>query len=252
MQPLSLNLRAQRLILDPTGHNVWEVVPSRKSVDPGKAALILCDVWDNHHSRGAVERLEAMLPQMNRTVAAARKKGVLIVHSPSDVIDFYKDHPARRRVAALPKIDPPQNSEHPDPPLPVDASDHGSDTNEPFDRATFVIPWTRQHPAITIDAERDAISADGREVFSLFAARSIGQVLIMGVHTNMCILHRSFAIKQIVKWGLDVALVRDLTDAMYNPARPPYVSHTEGTRLVIEFIEKFWCPTILSDDLMAS
>src|ERR1019366_5688267 len=126
---------------------------------------------------------------------------------------FYKDHPARRRATAFPKIDPPENSEHPDPPLPVDASDGGSDTNEIFDRATFVIPWTRQHPAIDIDPERDAISADGHECFSLFAARSIRQVLILGVHTNMCILHRSFAIKQLVKWGLDVALVRDLTDS---------------------------------------
>jgi hypothetical protein len=29
----------------------------------------------------------------------------------------------------------------------------------------------------------------------------------------------------------------------------PYVSHDEGTRLVIEFIEKFWCPTIESHQL---
>jgi len=36
---------------------------------------------------------------------------------------------------------------------------------------------------------------------------------------------------------------------MYDPATPPYVGHDEGTRLVIEFIEKFWCPTITSDQL---
>jgi hypothetical protein len=65
----------------------------------------------------------------------------------------------------------------------------------------------------------------------------------------MCILGRSFAIKQMVKWGMPIALCRDLTDSMYNPARPPYVSHDEGTRLIIEFIEKFWCPTVLSADL---
>jgi hypothetical protein len=32
---------------------------------------------------------------------------------------------------------------------------------------------------------------------------------------------------------------------MYNPEMPPYVSHEEGTRLVIEYIEKFWCLTSL-------
>ena len=72
----------------------------------------------------------------------------------------------------------------------------------------------------------------------------------MGVHTNMCVQHRSFAIKQMVRWGVPVALVRDLTDTMYNPAMPPYVSHEEGTRLVVEFIEKFWCPSVTSDQIV--
>jgi nicotinamidase-related amidase len=80
--------------------------------------------------------------------------------------------------------------------------------------------------------------------------RGIKNLIIMGVHTNMCVLGRSFAIKQMVKWGVNVVLVRDLTDAMYNPAKPPYVSHEEGTRLVVEYIEKFWCPSVLSEDLI--
>ena len=80
--------------------------------------------------------------------------------------------------------------------------------------------------------------------------RNVDRMLIMGVHTNMCVLHRTFAIKQMVRWGVDIALIRDLTDAMYNPAKAPYVSHEAGTQLVIEFIEKFWCPTLLSDDFI--
>ena len=71
----------------------------------------------------------------------------------------------------------------------------------------------------------------------------------MGVHTNMCVLNRSFGIKAMTRRGVDVMLCRDLTDAMYDPAKPPYVSHDEGTRLVVEYIEKFWCPTITSEDL---
>lgn len=49
---------------------------------------------------------------------------------------------------------------------------------------------------------------------------------------------------------MNVFLVRDLTDAMYNPKDSPYVSHDEGTQLVIGYIEKFWCPTIMSSDLI--
>ena len=103
---------------------------------------------------------------------------------------------------------------------------------------------------IEIDQDRDGISDDGREVYSFFRSRGISHLLIMGVHTNMCVLHRSFAIKQMVRWGQEVALIRDLTDTMYNPARSPYVSHDEGTRLVVEYIEKFWCPTVLSGDIL--
>ncbi|MDP6042216.1 MAG: isochorismatase, partial [Candidatus Latescibacteria bacterium] len=110
--------------------------------------------------------------------------------------------------------------------------------------------WTRQHAGIEIDQDRDVISDQGREICSYLQHKGIDRMLIMGVHTNMCILHRTFAIKQMVRWGIDMALIRDLTDAMYNPAKPPYVSHEDGTQLVISFIEKFWCPTVLSGDLI--
>jgi hypothetical protein len=55
----------------------------------------------------------------------------------------------------------------------------------------------------------------------------------MGVHTNMCVLGRPFGIRAMVKLGRKVVLVRDLTDAMYDPRQPPYVSHARGTELVI-------------------
>jgi hypothetical protein len=68
----------------------------------------------------------------------------------------------------------------------------------------------------------------------------IDTVLFMGVHANMCILNRSFGVRQLSKWGLRCVLVRDLTDAMYNPASRPFVSHAASTELVIEHIEKYW------------
>ena len=68
----------------------------------------------------------------------------------------------------------------------------------------------------------------------------------------MCVFHRTFAINQMVRWGMDVALIRDLTDAMYNPAMPPYVSHSKGTELVVEFIEKFWCASVESVDIIGA
>jgi nicotinamidase-related amidase len=203
-------------------------------------------MWDNHWSRGAVEREAELIPPMNRVLAAARERGAQIIHAPSETMDFYTDHPARRRIQMVPPIAPPADLPHDTPPLPVDAADYGSDTGE----TTTFKAWSRQHPAVVIDEERDLISDNGREIYSYLQHHAIEQVLIMGVHTNMCVLNRSFAIKQMVRWGVNIALVRDLTDTMYNPAMPPYVSHEEGTRLVVEYIEKFWCPSILSEALV--
>ncbi|HRW06341.1 MAG TPA: isochorismatase family protein [Caldilineaceae bacterium] len=243
---ITFNLRRWQLVQDQAGHNRWDMQMAKRSLDPKRVAIIICDMWDNHWSRGAVVREEQLIPRVNQVLAAARDRGIQIIHAPSETMAFYADHPARQRMLAIDTIQPPTDLAHETPPLPVDASDHGSDTGE---RTTYKA-WSRQHPAIVIDDEQDLISDDGREIYSCLQQQGMEQVLILGVHTNMCVLNRSFAIKQMVRWGVAIALVRDLTDTMYNPAMPPYVSHEEGTRLVVEYIEKFWCPSLLSEDLL--
>lgn len=236
------------LDLDAGGHSIWREETVQRTVPCPHTAVIVCDMWDRHWSRGAAERVDAMAPRMNEVLSAARQRGALIIHAPSDTLDFYEEAPARLRMLALPPLDPPNNTPMPDPPLPIDDSDEGSDTGEPEAKRV----WTRQHAAIDIDDERDLISDSGREVYTAFRRFDIEQVVIMGVHTNMCVLNRSFAIKQLVRWQIPVVLARDLTDAMYNPAMPPYVSHDAGTQLVIGYIERFWCPTIAGRDLTRS
>lgn len=245
-EALKLALRAQVLTQDEGGHNQWEERLTVEAWPAVATALLLCDVWDRHWSRGASERLELMVPRLSQVVEKARRMGVQIVHAPSDTMPFYAETPARRRISEVAPVEPPPDLPHEDPPLPVDAADGGSDTNEP----DWQMVWTRQHPGIRIDPQRDVVSDNGREIYAFMAAQKIDRLLIAGVHANMCVLGRSFGIKQMVRWGKRVALIRDLTDALYNPARPPYVSHAEGTRLVVEYIEKFWCPTVLSQDIL--
>jgi hypothetical protein len=240
--------RHWKLSQDAGGHVIWQEECVAHTVPSCRTAIIVCDMWDRHWSRGAAERVDAMATRMNRVLTAARDKGAIIIHAPSDTLSFYEDALARRRMLALPLREPPSDVELPDAPLPINDSDGGSDTGE----LEVHYPWTRQHAAIEIDDDRDLISDNGHEIYAALGHYEIEQVIIMGVHTNMCVLNRSFAIKQLVRWSVRVALVRDLTDAMYNPARPPYVSHDEGTELVIGYIERFWCPTIVSTDLLAS
>lgn len=68
----------------------------------------------------------------------------------------------------------------------------------------------------------------------------------------MCVLGRSFGIRGQTAAGMNVVLVRDLTDAMYNHEMSPFVSHKEGTEKVIEHIEKYWSATVLSQELIQS
>jgi len=107
-------------------------------------------------------------------------------------------------------------------------------------------PWTRQIDAIQIE-DRDAISDSGAEVWNLFEARGIKNVILMGVHTNMCVLGRPFGLRNLAKAGKNVVLMRDLTDTMYNSRKSPNVSHFTGTDLVVEHVEEYVCPTITSN-----
>jgi nicotinamidase-related amidase len=216
----------------------------RSRLDADKTAVIICDMWDKHWCKGATERVGGLVTKMAPFVEAARKRGIQIIHAPSDTMEFYKDAPQRKRMLAIPKVDPPAVLSLFDPPLPIDDKRGGCDTKDQFYKA-----WTREHPGLRIDAA-DVISDNGAEIYSFLRQREIRTLLVMGVHANMCILNRSFAIKRMTSLGIRCILVRDLTDAMYNPEDPPHVSHDAGTQLVIEYIEKYWCPTAASADLL--
>ncbi len=105
--------------------------------------------------------------------------------------------------------------------------------------------WKAQHAGIKIH-DGDAISDSGVEIWNLLEQRGIDNVILLGVHTNMCVLGRPFGLRQMAKNGKHVVLMRDMTDTMYNPKKAPFVSHFRGTELIIEHIEKFVCPTITS------
>ena len=241
-QPIRLPLRSRIEAFKGSGQ--WEEVRFSRDLSPVETAIVICDMWDKHWCRGATDRVEILAKKAGPVLDRARERGILIVHAPSDTMDFYKDAPQRRAIQSLTRVTPPSPAVLADPPLPIDDSDGGCDTGDKNYKA-----WSRQHAAIRI-APTDLISDNGTEIYTALKLRGITNLLVMGVHTNMCILNRTFAIKQMTKWGIRCALVRDLTDAMYDPQDAPYVSHQQGTELVIQHIEKYWCPTTLSTEVM--
>lgn len=234
-----------------------------------KTAVIVCDVWDLHHCRNAVRRLEEFGPRLNEVLIEARKRGATIIHAPSDCMPAYVDHPARLRAIAAPTAKdlpqdiaawcsriPAEEQAH----YPIDQSDGGEDDG-PAEHAEWAahlkslgrnpgMPWQRQSDMITIDPERDFLSDKGDEVWNILQSRGIDHVILTGVHTNMCVLGRPFGLRQMARNGKHVVLMRDMTDCMYNPQRWPYVDHFTGCDLVIAHVERFVCPTITSDQIV--
>jgi nicotinamidase-related amidase len=239
-----LQLRSQAEAVP--GCGTWVETLTAWELPPQRLAVCLCDLWDDHWCSAAARRVAALAPEVDRVLTTARDRGATIIHAPSETLDFYAGHPARVRARAVPRVPVPPSRARGDVPLPVDASDGGCDSGEPPWRRA----WTRQHPAVRI-ADGDFISDEGAEVYAILRAVGAECLALLGVHTNMCILNRSFGIRQMVGWGVRCVLVRDLTDAMYNPARPPHVPHERGTELVVEYIERHWCPSIHSRDLLA-
>lgn len=219
-----------------------------------ETAIIIIDMWDGHYCRSAAQRLGVMVPRMNEVVTSARAHGVMIIHAPSGCMDIYADTPYRRRMREAPAAEAPKDWNFKkwadldparEPPMPVETKECSCD--DPVVGAA-VRRFYREHPGLDIIGY-DGISDSGQEIWNFCQAEGIKNIVIMGVHTNMCVLGRPFGIRANVKLGRNVVLVRDLTDAMYDPRQPPHVSHARGTEMVIEHIEKYWCPTILAEDL---
>ncbi|AEF80699.1 isochorismatase family protein [Leadbettera azotonutricia] len=245
---MDYHIRRQKIAMK-DGLCCWETIEEEIQYPASETALVIVDMWDKHWCTGANIRGAPIAEKINAAANRARDKGILVVHAPSDTMDFYEGTEARKRILSVPRLNTiPEPVPVAEQPLPIDDTDGGSDTADQYAPNTKV--WTRQTDKIKIDQGHDIICGDeGDLLFSYLYAKGIKLIIYMGVHTNMCILNRSFAIKKMLKRGMLPLLVRDLTDAMYNPAMLPYVSHDEGTVLVINYIEKFYCPTIDSSQL---
>ena len=236
---------------------------------PSRTAMIVCDMWDLHHCRNAAVREAEMAPRMNEMLEKARAAGVLIIHAPSGCMKPYEGTPARERAKSAPpaarlpdKIGSwcKQIPSEEQAVYPLDQSDGGED-DDPAEHAKWAkeleakgldprAPWTKEIETLRIDQDRDVISDSGEEIWNLLDARRIDNVILAGVHLNMCVSGRPFGLRQMAKNGKHVVLMRDLTDTMYNPARWPFVSHVRGTELFVQYVEKRICPTITSDQIL--
>ncbi len=266
-QQLDLKLRYQQPVAE--GATRYHQLSRDEQWKPDETALIICDMWDSHHCVNAVRREAEIAPRIDAVAKALRSRGATIIHAPSSCMSHYQNHPARKRAQAIPlagslptdieswcdQIPSEEAAAY-----PIDQAEGGED-DDPADHAQWAerlkamgrnpkSPWLAQCSAIEIDAQRDFISDSGPEIWSVLTDKKIANVILVGVHTNMCVLGRPFGLRRLAAAGKNVVLTRDLTDTMIDPNTWPYANHFTGTELIISHIERYVCPTISSDQIL--
>lgn len=224
---------------------------------PARTVVVIVDMWDRHWCKTYTARVANMVPRMNQTLAAARKLGLQVVWAPSDVVGFYKDHPQRKAMLAIPKHPEPKTVafEPPTPPEGLDCCECGPD--RPCQNASV---WTRQQSGLEI-ADSDLIGDcnNARELFNLCAERDLDTILYLGVASNMCVCHRSFGLLNVKRHGFRVLFVRDLVEAItangLHPAtkKPDWnFTPAKGSARTERYLEQHVAPSIESRQLIAA
>ena len=270
-----LNLRSRVETIQ--GSGVWKEVVQQKWVRVDQTAILIIDMWDKHWCSVATERIETLAPVMNSVIEVAREEGVQIIHAPSRTMSYYKNDTHRELMKAFSHPAAPKSVNTIElPPLPI--SEHprtrsiGYDRNHlietergvrrigVIDKSTNVsasgceyerprVVWTKEHPSIEIKGS-DVISDSKTEIYNFLKHKGITNLIVMGVHANVCVISGPVGVRNMLGLGFDVVLVRDLTDVIYSPQMPPYVSHDEALDMVVEYVEKYLCPSILSVDIL--
>ena len=243
---VTLNVRSREQ--DPVDSNHYLVKAETLMLSPNEVAIILCDVWNN--SSDSVNEMAAF---MNEVVITARDNGIFIIHAPADWMDYYKDTPQRKLAQDAPYAQAPfeikrrvEDADY-EPPLPGTFGHlgHRIDTKKPSKQSVKpTYRWTKQNDAVEI-LPGDAVSESGQEIYNLLEQRGIDNVVIMGFATDICMVRRSYGIRQMVYNGKNIMICRDLTDISSQHTG----QHSDDLELIIEHIEKYWCPSITSESL---
>jgi nicotinamidase-related amidase len=229
------------------------VVALRHDRDGARVAVVVCDMWDTTHCVSAARRVVELAPRIDEVAARLRRCGALIVHAPAGCMDYYAGTPARERARRAPRVALPVPADWQDwnpareAPLPLALADDTPCSCAPGEPCTLggpPYPWTQQIDSIGIDST-DAVTDDGAELLALLEHRGIEDVVVMGVHLNRCVLGRPYGVRQLVYWGKRPVLCRDLTDSYHRDPR----GHRRGNEEMVAHVERYWCPTVTSDQL---
>ena len=93
----------------------------------------------------------------------------------------------------------------------------GPRREDPTNTSSFwpVSAYCPQISTLEIAPEDAVIEDNAQEMINVLAHRQIRHIAYLGVHENMCIMGRPFAIENVASWGMgkdNVAVMRELVD----------------------------------------
>jgi nicotinamidase-related amidase len=158
-----------------------------------------------------------MIPRMNMVLDLARELGMLVIHAPTDVANFYAGWEQRERMSALPQVLIPGldlttwPSEELMSKLPEPLYWEGDMCGGPFDCKPNYGEY-KLHLDLVI-GQGDWISASGQDVYNLCMEKGIENLIYMGGATNFCLVRKPDGMINMEAAGLRCLIARDLNQA---------------------------------------
>jgi hypothetical protein len=215
------------------------------TIHPQKIGVLTVGVWDHHHCKVATQELARIAKTGNEVLVKLRNVGVKIIHGSSTLSSRPEYKPLRNNIKA-PMASLTDYGMRDYPPIPIDDSDGGIvEENLKYDRTKVLM-----HPEIQMDYEKDCMSCHNKEILNYLLYNNIEYLLVFGTHTNMCVLDRTYGIKNLIRFGMKVILIRDLCDVVHNPSKFPFTPREETNERMANYIETYFAPTTHSEDIV--
>jgi hypothetical protein len=209
-------------------------------------ALLSIGLWNFHKCKVATQKLDEISIKTNILMKKIRNAGGKIIHGSSTLVNLSKYKPLRDKITCIPEAKLIDHGMISIPPIPIDDSDGGiCELNEEYNRKDVVM-----NIHIEIDYEKDVISGHNKEILNYLKFHNIDLLLVCGTHTNMCVLDRTYGVKNLIRFGLKTVIIRDLVDVVHNPKMAPFTERNETNDIMAEWIEQNICPTIHSEDIL--
>jgi len=250
----NLVLHLRRYVRDPFLKDGWKDIVSINKIAPDKTALIICDMWDVYRGEDQSTRSHFLAKKINSVVNIARKRGIKIIHAPCETMNFYKKWKQHESLLKIPSISLPviKSKENTIPEPPLKNYNKCLEKYYMCDRYPLITcdhSFSSQNKLISITDE-DLISDNMQNVYNFLQHKKIEKVFIVGQHFNRCVFNRPIGIKMMVNYGINLVVIRDLVVIWPDYKLSPYLGYDEQYQLFLKWIEKYWCPTIDSIDLV--